>query len=128
MNKPLLTKGVQISGTVTGASASGAALTLTIPAVTGTYNYVTKIRIERFAAAALTASGTPITMTTNGFPGTFSSTFPTEAALQGTIFEKEFNFNDNPLRGALINTAQTITLPATTGVIWRATAFYYQSI
>lgn len=128
MNKPLLTKGIQVANITTAVSTSGAALTLTIPAVTGTYNYLVKLRIEMYAASALTASGTPITVTTTGWPGTFSTLFPTAVATQGTIFEKEFNFNDNPLRGALINTVQTVVLPATTGVIWKATAFYYQSI
>lgn len=110
-------------GTAVGASGAAVTLTLAAPGA-GLRHYLTYLAINRFAAAVLTASATPVTVTTTNLPGTPAFTFPAEAAALGTIdrWREDFAY---PLMSNAQNTATTIVCPATTGVIWRATAGYY---
>lgn len=108
--------------TATGAAA--AAVTLTIPAAgAGLFHYINWIRIEHFASALLTAAAAPVIVTSTNIPGTPSFNFRADAAPQGTLTEKVIA-NEMPIRSITANTATTIVCPATTGVIWRATASY----
>jgi hypothetical protein len=110
---------------VTTTGASGAAVTLTLPAPgAGLRQYLSYLRITRFAASVLTASGTPVLITTTNVPGTLVFTAPADAAAQGVttpIVAEDFA---KPLMGSAQNTNMTFVMPATTGVIWRATAAY----
>ena len=110
-------------GTNTGAAGAAVTLTLAAPG-TGLRHYVTYLRILRFATAALTAAATPVIVTTTNLPGSLAFSIPAEAALQGTIFayQEDFSF---PIATSAQNTATTIVCPATTSVIWRATAGFY---
>ncbi len=110
---------------VTSVGASGAAVTLTLPAPgAGLRQYLTYLGINRFAAAALTAAAAPVTVTTTNLPGSLAFSFAADAALQGTIdrWREDFAY---PIPSAVQNTATTIVCPITTGVIWRLTAGYY---
>lgn len=108
--------------TATGAAA--AAVTLTIPAAgAGLFHYINWIRIEHFATALLVAAAAPVIVTTTNLPGTPSFNFRADAAAQGTLTEKVVN-NDMPIRSSAANTNTTVVCPATTSVIWRATASY----
>lgn len=110
---------------VTATGASGAAVTLTIPAPgAGLRQYITYLSINRFAAALLTAAAAPVVVTTTNLPGTLAFSFAAEAAAQGTLdrWREDFAF---PLMASAQNTATTIVCPITTGVIWRVTAGYY---
>ena len=110
---------------VTSVGASGAAVTLTLPSPgAGLRQYLTYLAIDRFAAAVLTASATPVTATTTNLPGSLAFTFPAEAAALGTLVREKEDFAF-PVAASAQATAATIVLPATTGVIWRATAGYY---
>jgi hypothetical protein len=109
---------------VTAVGASGAAVTLTLPAPgAGLRQYITYIAVNRFAAALLTAAAAPVTVATTNLPGSLAFSFPADAAAQGTL---------TPLREAWAyalassaqNTSTTVVCPATTSVIWRATAGY----
>ena len=111
-----------LSVTVTAAAA--AAATLTLPAVAGLYHYVTRIIVQRFAAALLTAAATPVLVTTTNLPGTRVLSFPAEAAAQGTMYTEEIS-PAQPLKSSAAGGATTVVMPITTGVIWRATADYY---
>lgn len=110
---------------VTNTGAAAAAVTLTLPAPgAGLRQYLTYLRITRFAAAALTAAATPVLITTTNVPGSLAFTGPADAAAQGVttpIVAEDFAF---PLMASAQNTAMTFVCPATTGVIWRATAAY----
>jgi hypothetical protein len=110
-------------GTNTGASGAAVTLTLAAPGA-GLRHYLTYIEIARYAAAVLTASATPVIITTTNIPTSLVFTFPADAAALGTLFplQEDFSF---PLMTTAQNTATTIVCPATTGVIWRVTAGYY---
>lgn len=112
-----------LAATATGAS--GAAVTLTISAAgAGLFHYITRIIVQRFAVAALTAGATPVLVTTTNLPGTRVLSFPADAALQGTIYSEVIE-PTQPLKASAANTNTTIVCPATTSVIWRVTADYY---
>lgn len=110
---------------VTAVGASGAAVTLTIPAPgVGLRQYITYLAINRFAVALLTAGAVPVTVTTTNIPTGLAFSFAADAAAQGTIdrWREDFAF---PLMTTAQNTATTIVCPATTNVIWRVTVGYY---
>lgn len=108
---------------VTNTGVSGAAVTLTLPAVGGLFHFIDRIIIQRFAVAALTAGATPVLGTTTNLPGSRVFSFPADAALQGTIATEVFE-PARPHRSSTAGIATTIVLPATTSVIWRVTADY----
>lgn len=110
---------------VTAVGASGAAVTLTLPAPgAGLRQYLTYLSINRFAVALLTAGSAPVSVTTTNLPGSLAFSFPAEAAAQGTIdrWREDFAY---PLAASAQNTAVTVVAPATTNVIWRVTGGYY---
>jgi hypothetical protein len=111
---------------VTATGAAGAAVTLTIPATGQALRpYLTSLFISRFAATALTASATPVVITTTNLPGALAFTAPADGVALGVvtpIVDQNFGF---PIATSAQNTATTIVLPATPGVIWRATVGYY---
>lgn len=110
-------------GTTTGAAGAATTLTLAAPGA-GLRQYLTYLRIARFASAALTAAAAPVVVTTTNIPGSLAFSLPADAALQGTVFAYQEDFA-YPLMGSAQNTAMTIVAPATTGVIWRLTAGYF---
>jgi hypothetical protein len=117
--------GGMTTNTVTTVGAAGAAVTLTVPtAPNGMRNYITYLAINRFASTALTAAAAPVTVTTTNIAGALAFSVPAEAAAQGTIdrWREDFAW---PLASNATGTATTFVCPATTGVIWRATAAYF---
>jgi hypothetical protein len=111
--------------TVTAVGASGATVTLSVPApVAGLRNYLTYLSINRFAAAVLTAAAAPVTVTTTGITGALAFSFAADAAALGTLdrWREDFAF---PIAASAQATAITVVAPVTTGVIWRITAGYY---
>lgn len=110
---------------VTAVGAAAAAVTLTLPAPgAGLRQYLTYLSINRFASALLTAAAAPVTVTTTNMPGSLAFSFAAEALPQGELdrWREDFAY---PLAASAQNTAVTVVCPATTGVIWRATAGYY---
>jgi hypothetical protein len=112
----------QIS-TAVGAAAAAVTLTLASPGA-GLRHYLTYLSIVKYAAAALTAAATPVTITTTNLPGSLAFTFPADGGVLGSIdrWREDFAF---PIAAAAQNTATTIVCPVTTGVIWRVTAGFY---
>jgi hypothetical protein len=108
---------------ITATGASGAGVTLTVPLVAGLFHYFDSIRVEHFAVATLTAAATPVLVTTTNLPGTPTINFRADAAPQGTLTERVFNFGA-PFRSTAAGTNTTVVCPVTTNVIWRATAIY----
>jgi hypothetical protein len=120
-----------LQGTVTPlitttAGATGAATSLTIPAPgAGLRQYLTYLRIVRFATAALTASATPVTITTTNLPGSLAFTCAADSLALGArdvVIQEDFAY---PLASVSQNTNTTVVCPATAGVIWRITSGYY---
>lgn len=113
------------TGVMTIVGAAGAAVTLSVPAPgNGMRNFITYVSINRFAAAALTASATPVTGTSTNLPGNPAFTLPADAAAQGSMITQREEFNP-PLPSVSQGSSTTIILPATPNVIWRASAGYY---
>lgn len=113
-----------LSVTATGAAA--AAVTATLPAVSGQFHYITGIEIEAFSSAARTGSATPVIVTSTNLPGSNAWTFASAAAI-GTADTKWYQ-TANPIRSSVVNTATTIVCPATTGIIWRVNVYYYTAV
>ncbi len=111
------------SGTILGTVSTATTLTLASPGV-GLRHYLTSIKIDRFATAALTAAATPIAITTTNIPGTLAFSFAAEGAAIGSLVSAQMHY-DYPLMAAAQNTATTIVAPATTNAIWRITAGYF---
>jgi hypothetical protein len=110
---------------VTATGAAGAAVTVTLPAPgLGLRHYLTYLSVNRFAAAVLTASATPVVVTTTNLPGALALTFEADAAALGSMIRWREDFA-YPLVASALNTATTIICPATPGVIWRVTAGFY---
>ncbi len=117
-------------GTVTSSMATilgtvGAATTLNLGAPgAGLRHYLTAISITRYATALLTASATPVTVTTNNLPGVLAFTFAADALALGATerWREEFAF---PLAAAAQNAVTSIVCPATPSLIWRITAGFY---
>ena len=112
---------------ITGAAgvAAAAAVTLSLAAGgAGFFHYITRLVMQRFATAALTAAATPIVVTTTNLPGSKAFSFPADAAAQGVVAQEVLE-PTVPIRSSAANTATTIVCPATTAVIWRVTADYY---
>lgn len=110
-------------GTATGASGAAVTLTLASPG-TGLRHYLTYLSINRYAAAVLTASATPVVVTTTNLPCSLAFTVPADAAALGTIdrWREDFAYS---IAASAQATATTIVCGATTGVIWRVTAGFY---
>lgn len=110
-------------GTITAAAGVAATLTIAAPGV-GLRQYLTYLRITKFAAATLTAAAAPILVTTTNIPGTPVFSLPADAAAQGTVYSYQEDFA-YPLMANAQNTAMTIVAPLTANVIWRITAGYF---
>lgn len=120
-SKPIPTTTV---GTATGVT--GAAVTLTLSSGgTGLYHYITRLVIERHTSALLTAAATPIIVTTTNLPGPLAFSIPADAAPQGQVYREVIEIGEHSLKSSTASTPTTIVCPATTGVIWRVTAYYY---
>jgi len=118
-------QGILTSSQVTATGASGAGVTLTLPAPGLTLRqYLTYITIVRSATAVLTASATPTVITTTNLPGALAFTMGLDASAIGIdkTIQEDFSY---PVASSAQNTATTIVAPAVTGVIWRITAGYY---
>jgi hypothetical protein len=105
--------------------ASGAAVTVTLPAVAGEFHYITMIEITKIFAAANSASATPLVVTTTNLPGSLSYSFGQPVGAIGVEDERIYPFGDSPLKSSVANTATTIVCPATTGIIWKVNVIYF---
>lgn len=110
---------------VTATAAVSTAVTLTLPAVPGLRHYIDSLHIVRSATAALTASATPVVVTTTGLPGNPAFTFGSDAAGIGIDKEARLDCGPEGFAAAALGAATTVVMPVYTGVIWRATAIYH---
>lgn len=110
-----------VNTSINATAATGAAVTLTIPAVVGRFHNISHISITAYSTAARTGNATPITVTSTNLGG-IAWTFATVAAI-GTTDVKIIE-PDTELKSAVSNTATTIVCPATTNIIWRVVVLY----
>lgn len=108
--------------TATGVLSAGVTLSLPAPGL-NLYHYITNIIVDKYIGATLTASATPIIVTTTNINGLPSFNFKTLGTL-GDSEVKNYTFK-NPLKSLVSNTATTVVCPVFTGVIWKVTVFYY---
>jgi hypothetical protein len=87
-------------------------------------HYIDRVSVVRSATAALTASATPVVVTTTNLPGTPALTFGSDAGGIGVDREQIFEFGGAGIATSAVNTATTIVAPVWTGVIWRVNVSY----
>lgn len=109
---------------VTATGAASAAVTATLPAVTGLRHVVDFIQVTRSATAVLTAAATPVVVTTTNLPGSPALTFGSDAAAQGVDKDVRLDFGSTGLAASVLGTATTVVCPVYTGVIWRVNVGY----
>lgn len=109
---------------VTATGAASAAVTATLPAVTGLRHYIDRISVIRSATAALTAAAAPVVVTTTNIPGTPAFTFGSDVAGIGLDKEYVFDAGSTGLAATTIGTNTTVVCPVYTGVIWRVNVIY----
>ena len=109
---------------VTGTAAVSTAVTVTLPAVTSLRHYIDRISVVRSATAALTASATPVLVTTTNIPGLPVFTFGSDAGGVGIDREQVMDFGGAGMGAIALGTATTVVCPAYTGVIWRVNVAY----
>jgi hypothetical protein len=109
---------------VTATGAASAAVTATLPAVAGLRHILDFIQVTRSATAALTASATPVLVTTTNLPGSPVITFGSDVAGIGVDKEGKRDFGSTGLAATALGTATTVVCPVYTGVIWRVDVAY----
>lgn len=107
----------------TAAINIGTTTTLSAPGV-GLYHYITRIRISKYIGATLTPGSLPAIVTTTNLNGNPSFDFKTLGSL-GDSEVMDIDFTGNPLKSSNVNLSTNFACPAITGVIWKATIFYY---
>lgn len=110
--------------TITTTAAASTAVTATLPAVPSLRHYIDRISVVRSATAALTASATPVLVTTTNIPGLPIFTFGSDAGGVGVDKEQVMDFGGAGVGATAIGTATTVVCPAYTGVIWRINVAY----
>ena len=117
---------IQRSGTqlVTNTGGVGAAVTATLPAVTGLRHYIDFIRVTRSATAALTAAAAPVLVTTGNLPGSPVITFGADAAGIGLDKEGVLDFGAAGMAAITAGGATSVVCPAYPGVVWRVNVCY----
>lgn len=109
---------------VTATGAASAAVTATLPAVTGLRHVIDFIRVTRSATALLTAAAAPLVVTTTNLPGSPALTIGQDAAAQGVDKEAVLDFGALGLAATALGTATTVVCPVATGSIWRVNVGY----
>ena len=108
---------------VTATGVAGAAVTATLPIVSGFYHYICTIEIRQYAAAALVGGAVPTLVTSTNLTGSNAWTFQTALAI-GTS-EVQTITGPTPIKVANNSTTTTVVAPATANVIWRINVYYY---
>jgi hypothetical protein len=112
----------------TATAAVGVAATLTLaPPGAGLRHYITRITIDRIngTATALTPSAVALNATTANIPDSLAFSIPQDALAPGAMTPIDKDFSARPIATVAQNTNTIIVCPATPGVIWRITAFYF---
>ena len=109
---------------VSQTAAVGVANSVSLPAVPGLRHYIDFISVTRSATAALTASATPVLVTTTNIPGAPVITFGSDAGGIGVDVERKLDFGAGGMAATTVGATTTIVCPAYAGVIWRVNVAY----
>lgn len=109
----------------TATAAVGVAVTATLPAVAGLRHYLDSVHVVRSATVALTASATPVLVTTTNIPGSPALIFGQDVAGIGIDKESRLDCGPEGLSTTALGTNTTIVCPAYVGVIWRVNCVYH---
>lgn len=112
---------------VTATGVTGAAVTLTLPAVVGQFHYIDSIEVSLYSTAARTGVATPILVTTTNLPGNPVSTWATSAVI-GACDTRQLNDATLSIKSLVANTATTFVTPVVTGGLWRMNVIYNASV
>lgn len=112
---------------VTNTAASGTGVTLTLPSASSQFHFISYINITKYFTATNAASATPLLVTTTNLPGSPVWTFGQPLGVIGVTETREMSF-PSYIKSTSSSTATTIVCPATTGIIWRVTAWYFVSV
>lgn len=121
---PAMFEGRPSSLLVTATGALAAAVTASLPAVTGLRHYIDFISVVKFNGAVLTAAAAPVLVTTTNLPGGPVLNFPADAAAMGTDVERRLDWGGTGVAATAVGTATTIVCPVTTGALWRVNVGY----
>jgi hypothetical protein len=122
LNTSMLAKPSTLLVTATGAAS--AAVTATLPAVTGLRHIIDFIQVTRSATVALTAAATPVVVTTTNMQGSPALTFGSDVAGIGIDKDVRLDFGSTGAATTALGTATTVVCPVYTGVIWRINVGY----
>jgi hypothetical protein len=109
---------------VTATGAVSQAVTATLPAVIGLRHYIDRIDVVRSATATLTASATPVLVTTTNINGLPILTFGSDTGGIGVDKIQSIDFGASGLATTTLGGTTTIVCPIYTGVIWRINVAY----
>lgn len=112
--------------TITAAVGVAATLTLPAPGI-GLFHYITRLVIQRHAAALLVAAATPVIVTSTNLAGAMAFSIPADAAPAGSVYNEPIAI-DQPIRSSVANTATTIVAPILANGIWRISANWYNGV
>lgn len=103
---------------------TAAALTITLPLVSGQFHYITSIDIVRVSTAAVTGTAV-LGITSTNLPGTLAWSTGNAIAIGALVVDVRLAF-PSPIKSSVAATATTIVMPVPgTGVQWRANVTYY---
>lgn len=122
INTAIAAKPSTLLQSATGAAS--AAVTATLPSAPGLRHVINFISVTRSATAALTASATPVLVTTTNLPGNPVLNFGADVGGIGVDKEVKLDFGASGLAATTLGTATTIVAPVYTGVIWRINVAY----
>lgn len=113
---------------VTGTAAVNTGVTISLPAAgVGLFHYITKIEIIKFYSVVGVSAAAPVVITTTNLPGSLAFTTEQAAGAAGTLARYLYDFESNPLKSSVANTATTIVAPVQLQTIWRLNVFYYSA-
>jgi|SRR6267142_392862 len=111
----------QASVTIDPGAATGG--TITLPAISGKYHYITRLDFIRSSTAALAGTAT-LQITTTNLPGSLQWRVGNAMATGGTQIDLSAAYVP-PMKSSVAGTATTFVFPsAGAAVLWNCTAHY----
>lgn len=109
---------------VTNTGATGAAVTLTLPAAgAGLFHFITRLQITADTAPVALGANASAVVTSTNLPG--SPAWNMSILRENGGVDREEMPRAAPFRSSVANTATTVAAPATANTIWRLHAEYF---
>ena len=110
---------------VTGTAAVNTALTITLPAVTGLFHYITSIQIVKLYSVIGVASAAGVVVTSTNLPGNPAWLTEQTVGAAGTVVTVLSLVLKAPLKSSVVSVATTIVAPLQLQTIWSANVTYF---